>query len=67
MLIPIFDKYPMFSNKQYDYLRFKANLLAGIIHSNELPIYQRPNIDLNTLNDILNTGYFSAWLALAGS
>lgn len=50
----------MFSNKQYDYLRFKANLLAGIIHSNELPIYQRPNIDLNTLNDILNTGYFSA-------
>lgn len=61
-VIPIFDKYPMFSNKQYDYLRFKENLLAGIIYSNELPIYQRPNIDFNTVNDILNTGYFSAWL-----
>jgi len=22
IIIPIFDKYPMFSNKQYDYLRF---------------------------------------------
>lgn len=61
-IIPIFDKYPMFSKKQYDYLRFKENLLAGIIYSNELPIYQRPNIDFNTVNDILNTGYFSAWL-----
>lgn len=26
-LLPIFDKYPMFSNKQYDYLRFKDALL----------------------------------------
>lgn len=27
-IIPIFDKYPMFSNKQYDYLRFKSSLLS---------------------------------------
>lgn len=27
-IIPIFDKYPMFSNKQYDYLRFKSYLLS---------------------------------------
>jgi len=31
-ILPIFDKYPMFSNKQYDYLRFKDALLSGIIH-----------------------------------
>ena len=62
IVLPIFDKYPMFSNKQYDYLRFKENLLAGIIYSNELPIYQRPNIDFNTVNDILNTGYLRAGL-----
>jgi len=32
MILPIFDKYPMFSKKQYDYLRFKDALLSGIIH-----------------------------------
>ena len=26
-IIPIFDKYPMFSNKQLDYLRFKDALI----------------------------------------
>jgi hypothetical protein len=26
-ILPIFDKYPMFSNKQYDYLRFKNALI----------------------------------------
>jgi hypothetical protein len=31
-ILPIFDKYPMFSNKQYDYLRFKDALLSGIIY-----------------------------------
>jgi LAGLIDADG endonuclease len=30
-IIPIFDKYPMFSNKQNDYLRFKEALLSDII------------------------------------
>ena len=32
-ILPIFDKYPMFSNKQYDYLRFKEVLLSNIIYS----------------------------------
>ncbi|OJJ65583.1 hypothetical protein ASPBRDRAFT_60398 [Aspergillus brasiliensis CBS 101740] len=27
-IFPIFDKYPMFSNKQYDYLRFRNALLS---------------------------------------
>ncbi len=31
IILPIFDKYPMFTNKYYDYLRFKYNLLNNII------------------------------------
>jgi hypothetical protein len=30
IILPIFDKYPMFSNKQYDYLRFKNALLSDM-------------------------------------
>ena len=37
VIILIFDKYPMFSNKQYDYLRFRDALLSGIIYSADLP------------------------------
>ncbi|EYE89920.1 LAGLIDADG family homing endonuclease [Aspergillus ruber CBS 135680] len=40
-ILPIFDKYPMFSNKQYDYLRFRNALLSGIIYSEDLPEYTR--------------------------
>lgn len=36
-IMPIFDKYPMFSNKQLDYLRFKDALLSDIIYSKDLP------------------------------
>lgn len=32
LIIPIFDKYPMFSNKQYDYLIFRDSLISGIIY-----------------------------------
>ena len=61
-IIPIFDKYPMFSNKQYDYLRFKNALLSGIIYSSDLPEYSRSNESLNTVESIINTSYFPAWL-----
>lgn len=62
LILPIFDKYPMFSNKQYDYLRFRGALLSGIIYSKDLPEYSRGNISLNTIESIFNTHYFSAWL-----
>jgi hypothetical protein len=62
IIIPIFDKYPMFSNKQYDYLRFRDALLAGIIYSEDLPEYSRSNESLNTVESIINTFYFPAWL-----
>ena len=61
-ILPIFDKYPMLSNKQYDYLRFKECLLSNIIYSDELPKYNRSNVPLHTIDTILNTDYFPTWL-----
>lgn len=60
IIIPLFDKYPMFSNKQCDYLRFRNALVSGIIYSNDLPSIS--NKSLNSLESIINTPYFSAWL-----
>jgi ubiquinol-cytochrome c reductase cytochrome b subunit len=59
-IIPIFDKYSMLSNKQYDYLRFKNALLSGIIYSKDLPDYKREIKPLNTEESIINKEYFSA-------
>ena len=42
IVLPIFDKYPMFSNKQYDYLMFKESLLNEVNSSKDLPDYIRP-------------------------
>lgn len=61
-IIPIFDKYPMFSNKQYDYLRFRNALLSNIIYSDSLPEYIRETKPLNSIESILKAYYFSAWL-----
>lgn len=62
IIIPIFDKYPMLTNKQYDYIRLKSNLLKNIIYSKDLLEYSRPIEPINTVEEILNTYYFSAWL-----
>lgn len=62
IILPIFDKYPMFSNKQYDYLRFRSALLSGIIYSKDLPEYIRNSEPLNSVESILDKSYFSAWL-----
>jgi len=59
-IIPLFDKYPMFSNKQYDYLRFKKALLSEIIDSKDLPEYTRPSVNLNTVESIVEKAYFPA-------
>lgn len=61
-ILPIFDKYPMFSNKQYDYLRFRSALLSGIIYSKDLAEYTRKSEPLNSVESILNKAYFPAWL-----
>lgn len=52
----------MFSNKQYDYLRFKNGLLSGIIYSDDLPEYTRDNNPINTLKYFTSASYFPASL-----
>lgn len=63
-IFPIFDKYPMFSNKQYDYLRFKDALLSNIIYYKDLPEDTRTskNKEINSKESILVKSYFPAWL-----
>lgn len=61
-ILPIFDKYPMFSNKQYDYLRFKDCLTSNINKCADLPPYTRGTEPLNNIESILNASYFSSWL-----
>jgi hypothetical protein len=58
-IVPIFDKYPMFSNKQLDYLRFKNALLSGIIYSENLPEYVRDSKPINSIESITNASYFT--------
>jgi hypothetical protein len=62
VILPIFDKYPFLSNKQYDYLRFRNAILKGLKYAEELDNYTRPIIPLNSVDLITNSYYFSAWL-----
>ena len=62
IVLPIFDKYSLLTNKNYDYLRFKNFLLKDGKYSLNLPYYIRPNIDIYTVENILNKNYFSSWL-----
>jgi ubiquinol-cytochrome c reductase cytochrome b subunit len=59
-ILPIFDKYSMFSNKQYDYLRFKDALISNIIYSADLPEYIRSNEPFNDIKSIISADYFPA-------
>lgn len=65
-ILPIFDKYPFISNKQYDYLRFKHALLSGLIYSKDLIEYTKGastlKIALNSIETIVNLDYFPPWL-----
>jgi LAGLIDADG endonuclease len=60
IIIPIFDKYPFFTIKQYDYIRFKNLLLKNVIYSKDLASYIRPNIPLNSVEYITESSYFPA-------
>lgn len=61
-VLPILDKYPLFSNKQYDYLRLRNVLLSNLVLYADIPQYTRPSESLNTIESILNAPYFSGWL-----
>jgi LAGLIDADG endonuclease len=50
IILPIFDKFPLLSNKQFDFLRFKEALLSGITFFEDLPNYTRPTNPLNSVN-----------------
>jgi hypothetical protein len=58
IIIPIFDKYPFLTDKQYDYIRFKNALLSNMIYSKDLLPYTRSKIPINSVESILNTSYF---------
>ena len=60
IFIPILDKYPMLTNKQYDYLRFREALINNILLFDGLPKYTRPKEPINSVDNILNKSYFSA-------
>ena len=62
IVLPIFDKYPMFSNKQYDYLMFKDLLLNEVHFSKDFFDYVRPIDFLNSIDSILEKSYFKPWL-----
>ena len=62
IIIPIFDKYPFLTNKQYDYIRFKRLLFSNIIYSKDLIPYTRSDIPINSVESILNTSYLIPWL-----
>ena len=62
IILPIFDKYPLLTNKQYDYLNFRACLIKNIILYQDLPIYNRPTLPIKNHIEILNTSYFQYWL-----
>jgi LAGLIDADG endonuclease len=62
IIIPIFDKYPFLTDKQYDYIRFKNALLSNMIYSKDLLPYTRSKIPINSVESILNTSYFIPWL-----
>lgn len=62
IFIPILDKYPMLTNKQYDYLRFREALINNIILYDDVPKYTRPTEPIYSVDTILNISYFPAWL-----
>lgn len=62
IVLPIFNKYPMLSNKQYDFLIFQNLLLNEVYLSKDVSDYIRPFEPLNSIEIILNKPYFSSWL-----
>lgn len=63
IIIPIFDSYPMFTAKHWDYINFKKNLLENVVLYNDLKNYSRPNnTPFESINNILSSSYFNDWL-----
>lgn len=61
-ILPIFDRYPFFSNKQFHYLRFRQVVLSDTVLYQDIPVYIRPCEPFNCVDSILKADYFAAWL-----
>lgn len=62
IIMPILEKYPMYSKKQYDYLRLKEVLESDVKYYAELSDYKRGDKPINDVKSIINSSYFPAWL-----
>lgn len=62
IMMPILDKYQMFSKKHYDYLRIRDAIISGVKYHDELSDYKRSDKPINNVESIKNSYYFSAWL-----
>lgn len=64
IILPIFNKYPMLSTKQKDFLRLQDNLLSGVVDRLDLKSYTRPEeiISLERRKELSSLPYFGRWL-----
>ena len=62
IVIPIFDKYNMLTNKHFDFIHFKSCLLNNIIYYEDVPLYTRPKNPFLKVEEILKLLYFDCWL-----
>lgn len=63
MILPIFDKYPMFTSKQNDYLFFRECLMKNVVYAADLPVYNRPNkVYYTNILEMLKTSHYDNWL-----
>jgi ubiquinol-cytochrome c reductase cytochrome b subunit len=61
IILPLFDKYPMLTNKQFDYLRFRDALLNDIKFYDDLPKYTRSK------EPALRIRFMQLWVKLSNS
>lgn len=62
IIVPIFDKYKMLTNKHFDFIHFKYCLLNNIVYYQDVPLYTRPKDPFLKVEEILKVLYFDCWL-----
>lgn len=58
IIIPIFEKYYMLTNKHYDFINFKSCLFNNIVYYRDVPLYTRPIGSFLKVEHILKVAYF---------
>lgn len=63
VILPVFERYPMLTSKQQDFLFFKECLAKNIVYASEKPNYTRIfESRFDSVETLLNTHYFNTWL-----